>query len=78
LAPVQVVSQGLTFMLAGYETTSTALAYTVALLSQNPGAEAKLLAEIDAHAGEVPEFSTMGQWPYAMVRFLGHNLDSMR
>jgi cytochrome P450 len=53
--PRQVVAQGLVFMIAGYETTSTALSFTVALLSQNPAAEARLL-------------ETMAQWPYAMVR----------
>jgi cytochrome P450 len=65
-----VVAQGLIFTIAGYETTSTAISYTIALLSMNPAAESRLLQEINARAGQVPTLQTMGQWPYAMVRRL--------
>jgi Cytochrome P450 len=68
LDPQQVVAQGLVFIIAGYETISTTLSFTVALLSQNPAAEARLLKEIDAHADQLPTLETMAQWPYAMVR----------
>jgi cytochrome P450 len=70
LDSTQVIAQGLIFTIAGYETTSAAISYTVALLSMNAAAEARLLQEIDARAGQVPTLQTMGQWPYAMVRRL--------
>ena len=44
----QVASQINTFLLAGYETTASALAFTVYHVAANPDKEAKLLAEIDA------------------------------
>lgn len=37
-----------TLIAAGYETSSTALAFTIHLLASHPEAEAKLLAEVDA------------------------------
>jgi cytochrome P450 family 4 len=67
LDPVQVVSQGFTFLAAGYETTSTAVGYTIALLSRHSAIETRLLDEIDGHAGQSLTFETMSQWPYAMV-----------
>jgi cytochrome P450 len=45
---MQVASQINTFLLAGYETTASALAFTVYHVARNPDKEAKLLAEIDA------------------------------
>lgn len=44
----QVASQINIFLLAGYETTASALAFTAYYIAQNPDKEAKLLAEIDA------------------------------
>ena len=35
-------------MVAGYETTANALAFTTYLLAHNPDKEAKMIAEIDA------------------------------
>jgi cytochrome P450 len=43
----QVRDEALTLFLAGHETTANALTWTWYLLSQNPGAEAKLHAELD-------------------------------
>lgn len=68
LSPEQVVSQGLTFVIAGYETTSTAVSFAVSLLSRNPSVESKLLAEIDEFRGETPTFETMQKWPYTLAR----------
>ena len=48
LSDEQVRDEVLTIFLAGYETTANALAWTWYLLSQNPQAEAKLHAELDA------------------------------
>ncbi|WP_051979702.1 cytochrome P450 [Edaphobacter aggregans] len=51
LSDEQVRDEVLTIFLAGYETTANALAWTWYLLSQNPEAEAKLHAELDAVLG---------------------------
>ena len=47
LTEEEVVGQSLTFILAGYETTSNALAYTTYCLAMNPDKQEKLLEEID-------------------------------
>ena len=47
LTDAEIVSQCMTFILAGYETTSNALAYTTYCLAVNPDKQEKLLEEID-------------------------------
>ena len=47
----QVRDEALTIFLAGYETVANALAWTWYLLSQNPGPEAELHAELDRVLG---------------------------
>ena len=47
----QILDEVLTIFLAGYETVANALTWTWYLLSQNPEAEAKLHAELDAVLG---------------------------
>ena len=42
-------SQGVVFILAGYETTSTAMAYMSYQLASNPDVQTKLQQEIDEH-----------------------------
>ena len=49
----QLRDEAMTLLLAGHETTANALAWTFYLLSQNPAAEQRLHAEIDA-AGAAP------------------------
>src|SRR5262249_13385936 len=44
----QVRDEAITIFLAGHETTANALSWTWYLLSQNPEAEARLHAEVDA------------------------------
>ncbi len=44
----QIAGQINTFILAGYETTASALAFAVYHLAANPKAEARLLQEVDA------------------------------
>lgn len=57
-------------MLAGYETTANALAYTVYCLSLNPEKEAKVLAEIDAWgADRAPGFDDLDKFPYTEAAF---------
>ncbi len=54
----QVRDEVLTIFLAGYETVANALTWTWYLLSQNPDAEAKLHAELDAVLGIPQEVSS--------------------
>ena len=44
-----ITSHAISFMLAGSETTSTALSYTSYLLALNPHVQEKLQAEIDSY-----------------------------
>jgi hypothetical protein len=48
---LQIVAQAQTFILAGYETTANALAFTVYLLACNPRAQQRLLEEVDTVLG---------------------------
>jgi cytochrome P450 len=48
----QLRDETITLFLAGHETTASTLSWTWWLLAHNPGAEAKLLAELDAVLGD--------------------------
>ncbi len=48
MSDVQVRDEAITIFLAGHETTANALAWTWSLLSQNPEAESRMHAELDA------------------------------
>ncbi len=48
MTDLEVRDEAMTLLLAGHETTAVALAWTFALLAQNPDAEARLHAEVDA------------------------------
>ena len=50
----QLRDEVMTLFLAGHETTASALTWTFYLLSLNPKAEARLLAEVDAVVGDRP------------------------
>ena len=50
----QLRDETITLFLAGHETTASTLSWTWWLLSQNPAAEAKLHAELDAVLGDRP------------------------
>lgn len=52
MSDLQLRDEALTIFLAGHETTANALTWTWYLLSQNPGAEEKLHAEIDRVVGD--------------------------
>lgn len=62
----QLRDEALTIFLAGHETTANALAWTWYLLSQNPDAEAKLHAELDAvlKDGRLPTVEDLPQLRY--------------
>ena len=57
-------------MLCRYETTSTALAYTLFELARNPQVLAKLLKEVDAFGRSVePGFDDLKHFPYTDAVF---------
>jgi cytochrome P450 len=61
----QVVDESITLMMAGHETTATALTWTFYLLSQNPRVEAALHAELDrVLTGRLPGFDDLPRLPY--------------
>ncbi|KAG2434476.1 hypothetical protein HYH02_012305 [Chlamydomonas schloesseri] len=51
LSDIEVISQGFTFLVAGYETTSAATALALFLLATHPEAAARLVAEVDSVLG---------------------------
>jgi cytochrome P450 len=64
----QLRDEVMTIFLAGHETTATALAWTWYLLSENPEAEARLHAEVDAVLGRrPPAYRDLASLPYARM-----------
>jgi cytochrome P450 len=63
----QVRDEAMTIFLAGHETTANALVWTWLLLSENPEAEARLHAELDAVlGGRAPTFDDLERLPHAL------------
>lgn len=62
LSDVELRNEAITFLLAGHETTANALSWTFYLLSQNPGAERQLRAELSALPGDTA--STVEHFPH--------------
>ncbi len=61
----QLLDETKTIFLAGHETTANALTWTWWLLSQNPAAEARLHAELEAAlAGRLPTLADLPHLPY--------------
>jgi cytochrome P450 len=54
----------LTLLLAGHETTASALAWTLYLLGRHPGAQARLRAEVSALDGQPPTSGTLSSLRY--------------
>ena len=67
----QVRDEVMTILLAGHETTAGALAWTLHLLGQNPNAEARLHAELDAvlPGGRLPDFADLPRLVYTRQVF---------
>jgi cytochrome P450 len=62
----QVRDETMTILLAGHETTANALTWTWYLLSQHPGVELRLHAEVDAVLGDrLPSAEDLPSLPYA-------------
>ena len=65
MSDVQLRDEVITLMLAGHETTANALTWTFYLLAQNPEAEARLHAELDAVlAGRLPTVDDLPALPW--------------
>lgn len=61
----QIGDELMTFMLAGHETTSNALAWTWRRLSLNPGARDRLFEEVDTVLGDrIPDMDDMDRLPW--------------
>ncbi|XP_064629920.1 cytochrome P450 3A4-like [Lineus longissimus] len=66
----EIVSNSIGFLLAGYETTSTALSYAAQELASNPRIQGKLQEEIDKVVGqELPDHKHLAQMPYLDMVF---------
>lgn len=64
----QLRDEVLTMLIAGHETTATALTWTFGLLAQHPEAEAKLRAELDAAlGGRLPSVADLPSLPYTRM-----------
>jgi cytochrome P450 len=64
----QVRDEAMTLFLAGHETTANALTYMWYLLAQDPGAQARLHAEVDAVLGDrLPGFDDLPKLPYTRM-----------
>lgn len=53
----------------GFDTTASALVWTLALLSQQPEATARLQAEADAFTGDFASYGELADLPYAKAAF---------
>jgi cytochrome P450 len=66
LGPRQLRDELMTFLLAGHDTTATALTWSFYLLANNPSAESKLQQEVDQISGRSPmEFADLKKFKYA-------------
>jgi cytochrome P450 len=65
LSDMELRDTSLTLLLAGHETTAVALCWTLYLLSQHPGIEARVHAELDSTLrGEAPTAKDLDRLPY--------------
>ena len=58
-----------TLVLGGWESVATALAWTLALLPQNPQAQQRLYDEVDGLGGWVPRFDDLDRLQWAKACF---------
>ena len=64
-----LVDQLMGLWFGGFDTTASALAWTVAMLAQNPDAMEALRAEADAYTGTFDSFADLTQLSYAKAAF---------
>nr|KAG5704131.1 hypothetical protein BaRGS_009661 [Batillaria attramentaria] len=60
----EIVAQSMTFLLAGYETTSAVLAFLSHALAQTPDVQARLQKEIDARVGKEINYESVQNLTY--------------
>ncbi|BDA42318.1 Cytochrome P450 3A24 [Coccomyxa sp. Obi] len=67
---IEIIQQAFGFLLAGYETTASALAFTIYNLSANPDKAAKLIQEVDAFGRDrLPQNNDLEKLPYVQAVF---------
>jgi len=64
LSDERLRDEAVTMLVAGHETTATSLTWAWSLLSDNPEAEARFSAEIDALGEQAPTAENMNQMPW--------------
>lgn len=64
-----LVDQLVGFWFGGFDTTASALGWTVAMLAQNPDAMEALRAESDGYTGNFDSFADLNELPYAKAAF---------
>jgi len=70
MSDAQVRDEALTILLAGHETTATALAWTFYLLQRHPAVEARLHAHLDAQlGGRLPTIADVPHLEYVRALF---------
>jgi cytochrome P450 len=65
----QIRDDILTFLLAGHETTSTALGWTVRLISHRPEIQERMRSEVAAFGGAVPTYEDLKRLPFTTAVF---------
>nr|CAD7267401.1 unnamed protein product [Timema shepardi] len=55
-----IIQEVCTFMLAGQESVATAVTFTLFLLAKHPDVQSRVLEEVDAVLGELPNVPTLG------------------
>jgi cytochrome P450 len=69
MSDAQLRDEVVTIMVAGHETTANALAWAWHLLSENPEAEGRLHAEVDAIQGDRPAVEDLARLSYTRMVF---------
>ena len=64
-----LVDQLMGLWFGGFDTTASALVWTIALLSANPAAAARLQAEADAYTADFSSYADTNAMPYAKAAF---------
>lgn len=64
-----LVDQLMGLWFGGFDTTASALAWTVAMLAQNPNTMEALREEADAYTGNYDSFAELNQLPYSKAAF---------
>ncbi len=69
LSPAQLRDEAMTFLLAGHETTATALTWAFYYLAQQPDIAERVTAEVALLAGQPPTYADLARLPYTIQVF---------